>query len=347
MPILKKDRKSEKNKTNGKKFSKIKYSGLFLLFEILFTSVSLTLLIFYGPFTNVKKNVVSMFINSGRHQYVAKWFLSDTEINNLTNYSTAKSGKTTNSETTNASEIHVQHLNDTGIDLENVESVGGKFKGYILVIKDPTRVKVGYTKNLGKEGQITSVMAQRYNAVAAINGGDFTDEATAGSAKYTGTGGIPIGNLISNGKVISSFNGDSNNKIQSFGLTSGGTMFVGNYSVNDLLAANANDAISCESVLVVNGKSEAIGQESGLAPRTAIGQMKDGSILFLTIDGRTVGSLGASYEDVRNLMLKYGAWNAVALDGGSSSTMYYNGDIINNPSDAVGERYVPSIVYAK
>ena len=124
-------------------------------------------------------------------------------------------------------------------------------------------------------------------------------------------------------------------------------MFVGNYSVNDLLAANANDAISCESVLVVNGKSEAIGQESGLAPRTAIGQMKDGSILFLTIDGRAVGSLGASYEDVRNLMLKYGAWNAVALDGGSSSTMYYNGDIINNPSDAVGERYVPSIVYAK
>lgn len=347
MSIFKNKRKSEENKTNGKKLSKLKYSGLFLLFQILFTSVSLTLLVFYGPFTNVTKNVVSMFINSGRHQYVARWFLSDTEINNLTNYSTAKSGKTTTLEKTNASEIHVQHLNDTGIDLENVEAVGGKFKGYLLVIKDPTRVKVGYTKNLGKEGQITSVMAQRYDAVAAINGGDFSDEATVGSAKYTGTGGIPIGNLISNGKIISSFDGDNNKKIESFGLTSGGTMIVGNYSANDLLAADANDAISCEAALIVNGKPEVIGQESGLAPRTAIGQMEDGSILFLTIDGRTVGSAGASYEDVRNLMLKYGAMNAVALDGGSSSTMYYNGNIINNPSDAVGERYVPSIVYAK
>lgn len=347
MPIFKNKGKSEQNNTNGKKFSKLKYSGLFLLFEILFTSVSLTLLVFYGPFTNVTKNVVSMFINSGRHQYVARWFLSDSEINNLTNYSVAKNGGTTTSEKTNASEIHVQHLNDTGIDLENVESVGGKFKGYFLVIHDPTRVKVGYTKNLGKEGQITSVMAQRYNAVAAINGGDFADEATVGSAKYTGTGGIPIGTLISDGKVISSFDGDGDKKIQSFGLTSEGTMLVGNYSANDLKALNVNDAISCEAVLVVNGKPEVIGQESGLAPRTAIGQMKDGSILFLTIDGRSIGSAGASYEDVRNLMLKYGAMNAVALDGGSSSTMYYNGDIINNPSDAVGERYVPSIVYAK
>lgn len=347
MSIFKNNKKSENNNIGVKKISKLKYSGLFVLFQILFTSVSLTLLVFYGPFINVKKNVVSMFINSGRHQYVARWFLSDSEINNLTNYSTAKSGELTTSEKTNTSEIQVQHLNDTGIDLENVASAAGKFKGYFLVIKDPTRVKVGYTKNLGKEGQITSVMAQRYDAVAAINGGDFSDEATAGSAKYTGTGGIPIGNLISNGKIISSFDSDSNKKIQSFGLTSAGKMIVGNYSANDLLAANANDAISCEAILVVNGKPEVIGQESGLAPRTAIGQMQDGSILFLTIDGRSVGSLGASYEDVRNLMLKYGAMNAVALDGGSSSTMYYNGDIINNPSDAVGERYVPSIVYAK
>ncbi|SMC24753.1 Exopolysaccharide biosynthesis protein [Clostridium acidisoli DSM 12555] len=345
MSVFRRDGKSTENKTNKRRFSKLKYSGLFLLFEVVFTAVTLTLIVFYGPFTNVKKTVVSMFINSGRHQYVAKWFLSDDEINKLTNYSNAKNGLITSNQKSDVNEIHVEHKNDSGISVETVNS--SKFKAYFLVINDPTRVKVAYTKYLGKEGQITSAMAEDNGAVAAINGGDFADEATIGGEKYTGTGGKPIGILISNGKVISDNNGNPDKKIQSFGITPDGKMRVGNYSVNDLKAANVTDAISCESMLLINGVPQVIGQESGFAPRTAIGQTRDGSILFLAIDGRSISSLGASYEEVRNLMQQHGAFNAVALDGGSSTTMYYNGDVINNPSDAVGERYVPSIVYAK
>jgi exopolysaccharide biosynthesis protein len=345
MSILRKDRKLNENGKNKRGFSKIKYSLLFLIFEIFFTAVTLTLIVFYGPFINVKKAVVSDFINSGRHQYVARWFLSDAEINQLTNYSNAKNGLTTSNAKADVNEIQVEHINDTGIQLENVG--GGKFKGYALIINDPTRVKVAYTKYLGKEGQITSVMAQENDAVAAINGGDFEDEASTGSAKYTGTGGKPIGILISDGKVISDNNGHPDIAIGAFGMTPDGKMHVGKYSVNDLKALNVTDAISCEAMLLIDGSPQVIGQVSGPAPRTAIGQTKDGSIIFLAIDGRSLSSVGASYEEVRNLMQQFGAINAVALDGGSSTTMYYNGDVINNPSDAVGERYVPSIVYAK
>ncbi|MDD3224670.1 MAG: phosphodiester glycosidase family protein [Clostridium sp.] len=346
MFILNKNKENKKKEDEKKsKIGKIKYSIMFVLFEIIFTMVTLVFIVFYGPFNNVKKTVVGALITSGRHQYIAKWFLSENEINNLTGYSSSQKGLTTSSEKTDTNEIHVAHKDDTGIDFEKVP--GSKFKGYFLVIHDPTRVKVGYTKNLGKEGQLTSVMAEGYNASAAINGGDFQDEASSGGQKYTGTGGKPVGILISNGKVISDCFGNPNQKLPAFGINKDGKLLVGKYSVNDLKAAGVTEAISSDPIILINGKPQSNLGEGGIAPRTAIGQTSDGSILFLTIDGRQLGSAGATYEDVRNLMVQNGAINAILLDGGSSTTMYYNGEVVNNPSDPVGERYVPSIVYAK
>jgi exopolysaccharide biosynthesis protein len=60
------------------------------------------------------------------------------------------------------------------------------------------------------------------------------------------------------------------------------------------------------------------------------------------IDGRTLESFGATLRDVQDILLEYGAVNAANLDGGSSTTMYYNGKVINKPSDKLGERTVPS-----
>ena len=65
--------------------------------------------------------------------------------------------------------------------------------------------------------------------------------------------------------------------------------------------------------------------------------------MFLVIDGRQIHSLGATLRDVQDVLLKYGAYTAANLDGGSSTTMYYNGKVINRPSDALGERAVPSV----
>ncbi|MBU3176561.1 phosphodiester glycosidase family protein [Clostridium estertheticum] len=64
--------------------------------------------------------------------------------------------------------------------------------------------------------------------------------------------------------------------------------------------------------------------------------------MLLTIDGRSVKSLGTTLLDVQNILLQYGAVTASNLDGGSSSTMYYNGKVINNPCDISGERKVVS-----
>lgn len=326
-------------------FYKLKYSLMFIVFEIIFTCITLVFIVFYGPFTNVKKTVVGALMTSGSHQYIAKWFLSDADINKLTNSDLAHEKLSLATEKIDVNEISVQHKNDTNIERYDVD--GKKFKGYMLVVPDPTRVKVGYTKNLGKEGQCTSVIAQENDAVAAINGGGFSDESSSGNSKYTGTGGKPIGILMSKGKLVSNNSGNLTQKVPTMGIDAEGKLLVGNYSINDLQSNNVTDAISFGPILVLNGKPQEITEEGGIAPRTAVGQRKDGSMLLLVIDGRQISSAGATYEDVRNIMIQYGAVNAINLDGGSSSTMYYNGDVINNPCDAVGERYVPSVVYVE
>ncbi len=82
----------------------------------------------------------------------------------------------------------------------------------------------------------------------------------------------------------------------------------------------------------------------GVAPRTLIGQRADGAILLLVIDGRSATSLGATLKEAQEVIYKCGAVNAINLDGGKSTTMYYNDKIINNPSDSLGERAIPTAI---
>lgn len=94
------------------------------------------------------------------------------------------------------------------------------------------------------------------------------------------------------------------------------------------LAKGVTSACSFGPALIMNGvplnKRNAF--NSGRNPRTAIGQRADGAILMLTIEGRQVDSLGATYDELVEILYSYGAVNATNLDGGSSTIMYLNGE---------------------
>jgi exopolysaccharide biosynthesis protein len=132
-------------------------------------------------------------------------------------------------------------------------------------------------------------------------------------------------------------------------ITKEGVLLVGPHSINEMKKLGVTEAISFGPAIIVNGETTIKSGDGGwgIAPRTAIGQREDGTILMLVIDGRQADSLGATLKDVQNIMVKYEAYNATNLDGGSSSTMYYDDEIVNNPCDPLGERSVPSIVYVK
>jgi len=315
-----------------KKKSKLKSLLAFLIFEFIFMSFTTPLLVFYGPFENVKRTVTGMTWNSFTLQKIPKAFLSDGAISRILGDGYAISDVDT--ESINLLNFGIKHTRK--IELFDIES--SNFKGKMLLVGDPTRIKVGYSNQMPRAGETTSSIAKRNGAVAAINGGGFID------TKWAGTGGAPLGYLISNGKYISGEIKDKDKKRDTIAFTEDGMLIVGKHSENDLKKYKVKEAISFGPPLVVNGKPTIKGDGGwGISPRTVIGQKEDGSVLLLVIDGRSLKSFGATLKEVQDIMLKHGAVNAANLDGGSSATMFYDGKVINTPSDALGERSVPSV----
>lgn len=338
-------KKPSTNKARGKKKRKKKKKLSFKLilgffaFEIVFTLLTGPFMLYYGPFKNVKTTFVGSAMTTMSHQYIATLFLSDEKINEILNGQEIEEVDYNVAE----SEVKLPTVKDETIERYDIST--GKFTGYMLVVKDPTRMKVGYTAKLGKEGQLTSEIARANKAVAAINGGGFPD----GSQNYTGTGAVPTGIIISNGEVVYKEPGSESVEYDVMAFTGKGELIVGKHKLADLEKLKVKEALTFGPTLVAGGKGTIKSGDGGwgIAPRTAIGQRADGAILLVVIDGRRVTSLGATLKDVQNIMLENGAVNAINLDGGSSSTMFYNDEVINNPPNSLGERAVPSIVYVK
>lgn len=218
-----------------------------------------------------------------------------------------------------------------GIDIVNVS--GSTFNGKMMIVYDPARVFVGTSGNFGEDtsGKTVLEIYNSYDNIAAgINGGGWDDH------EGHGTGGIPLGMVISQGEVLW---GLSDISYECCGITDEGKLVVGTFTVQQAQSMGITDAVGFGPTLIVNNvPTEALGSGGGLNPRTAIGQRADGAMLLLTIDGRTSNSLGASLRDVQDIMLKFEAVNAYNLDGGSSTSMLFHGEHVNVNASVWGLR---------
>lgn len=208
-----------------------------------------------------------------------------------------------------------------GMIYENVN--GTTFKGYVLLIKDPARVTVGVSSNdfaHATAGMRIFELADKYNAVAAINAGEFRDDGGVG------TGYAPMGLTYSEGNCVwndglsRTFMGfDKNNRL----YVAEGTTYA---QAEEL---GMRDAVSFQTgnVLITNDGTNVTyyyaDSNTGVAQRTAIGQCADGTVIFLVTDGRTASSMGATRNEIIDTLISYGAVTAGMLDGGSSSMLYY------------------------
>lgn len=306
----------------------IKYIILFILFQVIFVPVLVMSLIYYGPFKAVREMLVTTAMNTMTHQYFATMFLDQEEIDEII----ARNRPSEEIGNQDLNDIKISDAVDNGIELIDVSS--SSFKGYLLIVNDPSRVKLATAPRLGTVGATTSQIVEANDAIGGINGGGFKDDAL-------GTGGKPDGLLMQDGKLI---NGYEYSSYKVVGLDYDNKLIVSNStSYTALKKLNVRDAVSFGPVIVINGQPTIYSGTGGygIHPRSAIGQRKDGAILMLVIDGRQVDSLGATLKNVQDIMLQYGAYNAFNLDGGASSTLVYNNKVVNHPSDIMGERYVP------
>ena len=336
--VTPKSQQQKKKLNKGIKIAIITITSLFLI------GLSTGLFLLYGPYHGFRDWLITTAMTTQSHQYLATWFYSDETIQKVLSQNvTIESGESTNTDLINqtpnfniptyANEYEKQILTkDPGNDLYKLIKIEGKgYKGYLVAIYDPSKVKVAVTNQLGTKGNYLTTMAKNNNAIVAINGGGFYDPTLSGA------GGMPHGSVIKDGKIIWTF-ARSNVGGGVIGFTKDNKLLLSSMSAEQALAQGVRDAVEFGPFLIVNGKPSFIKGNGGwgTAPRTVIGQRQDGIVLFLVIDGRRLSYPGADMVDLTEIMTNYGAYNAANLDGGTSSALVINNELINDPIDSDG-----------
>ena len=221
---------------------------------------------------------------------------------------------------------------EEGVYLKEVS--GSTWRGLVMLITDPTRVKLVDTKNQYVCGEKVEMMTERVGAVAGINGGGFVD-----GANYDSNGGTPMGLIIEDGQLVCPSYADDYYTHSMIGINSDGALILRHVTPKWAMENDIQSSVTALCYLIVNGEGliSKNGGSWGIAPRTAIGQRKTGEYLFLTVDGRQIDwSIGCDLIDLETVMLNEGAYNAAMVDGGTSTVMVYQNEIINRPSNGEG-----------
>ena len=347
----------------------LRYVGRFFLWLSLSLAVLLVGAYFFfyyinkGPSEHFRDLFVTSAMESSAGGILAKIYLSDEEIEAIRE----RNKVTETTDVTDPTLIHVlaadaEHSADTaqspaaeepaddtldvsgdpdgdGIEIHEVH--GPMYSGKMMIVYDPSRVHVSsiseFTHSGG--GWTLAQHVEKSGAVAGINGGKYED------VSGMGIGGWPEGLVISNGELRM---GDPGGVYGVYGFTNDNILVVGNMTASQALSMGVRDAVTFGPALIINGKSAGYqGIGSGLNPRTAIGQRADGAVLLLVIEGRKTSSLGAAMSDLIEVMQEYGAVNAANLDGGMSSSMIYNGEMVVSNCQLRDERRMPTafVVY--
>lgn len=207
---------------------------------------------------------------------------------------------------------------------------GEGYQGKLAIAKDSSQVILA-KNTLSGRGQTVTELCEANGAVLGVNASGFYDP------EGKGRGNQPMGFVLSGGEYsgkalkgryqIAGFDWEDN--------------FRAGYGLE---ISELRDAVQFYPIIVLNGEKHINGSFGmGIQPRTMIGQTADKATLLLVIDGRRVGhSLGTTVSECADILLRYGCWIAMNMDGGSSSSMTYNGRMITKTSSSMAEgRYLP------
>lgn len=245
----------------------------------------------------------------------------------------------------------------TGITLHQASFEGSLFGAnqYLCVLEVASGARFDIVPSVDRTLEKTSVIAEKNDAVAAINGSFFNMSAPYGSVNYLRVDGEQLapnapdtyenpggGRSIRQTGAVATFNG-------------------GLYVLkSDALARwehdiEAEDVVTTGPVLLIGGEAEPIVSNDfnrRRNPRTAVGRRPDGTVLLVVADGRNAEAAGLSMPELQQVMLSLGCCDAINLDGGGSTAMVVRGEVVNHPSDnkrfdSAGERSVANAVIVR
>ncbi len=294
-----------------------------------------------GPSPAARDTFVTTVLESGNMKFLAHIFLNNEQIEEIVKKTSMEKMDTDIDQDLINTETEAEgNFDENGIEVVTIN--GSNYFATMLIVKDPSKVRVGttYQGGWGEFGKNIDDLVRDNGAIAGVNGGIYKADLNHG--------GCPYGVCVSNGHIqLNDPSGYPYYGMYMIGLDRKNILrivdiegwspdqfstFVQEQGIRDAVAFQdeASDSNNHFVPLVINGEARELnGAGSGANPRTVIGQRDDGAILLLVTDGRgKAGHLGATASDLISIMLKYGAVNAANLDGGSSSCMYYNGEML-------------------
>ena len=237
--------------------------------------------------------------------------------------------------------LYVNHsgLDEVGLDLytrqgDQVLAIDAKngilavrireelFRGVLILAKYPDRLSCAAAENWGIEGRTAGQIAAAHGALVAMTASGFRDSEKEGTAQ-TGAamcGGVPYGEHLKPG-------------YKRIELRSDNRLYV--VDAPDGFHPDCTDASEWSPALIVDGQTVVTKEDHYNArnPRCCLGQTADGTVLMLCIEGRYLDSLGATAPECAEVLSRYGAYQAMNLDGGTSAILWYDGRYITRCSD--------------
>lgn len=226
----------------------------------------------------------------------------------------------------NKYEAEIQNRGENN-DYKIIDLTVANNKGWLVVVYDPSDVHIMKSRafktpnNDGKENIID--MTKRYGATIGVNGGGFYDDGKVSKD-------IPFGYIIENGKVIYKSHSRESDII---GMSNDNKLMLVHTTGEKAVEMGMRDGLEFGPFLIIDGKRQ-INLKPTKAARNMIAQRDDGIILFLVTDGLSYS--GITFNEGIDVLEKYGATTAANLDGGASTQLVVNGELLNSPKNALG-----------
>ena len=270
-----------------------------------------------------KNDYTDLVFNTAKTYDIKLWMSGKYSIYKISIYENALATGVVNNNAIDSYYTVVEENNDYKI----IDLTVANNKGWLVVVYDPSDVHIMKSRafktpnNDGKENIID--MTKRYGATIGVNGGGFYDDGKVSKD-------IPFGYIIENGKVIYKSHSRESDII---GMSNDNKLMLVHATGEKAVEMGMRDGLEFGPFLIIDGKRQT-NLKPTKAARNMIAQRDDGIILFLVTDGLSYS--GITFNEGIDVLEKYGATTAANLDGGASTQLVVNGELLNSPKNALG-----------
>ena len=289
-------------------------------------------------------SVVGLLLTGSFSYSMLKTFVLAETISTVASTSTSTNTATA-SQAAKTATVTDSSYKDDNISINLTETTVNNTQVYVadVTVSSSEYLKTAFAQNAFGTNVTakTSETAADNNAILAVNGDYYGANST--------------GYVIRNGVVYrdSVRENSSNGDLAIYKDGSFKIIYEDQISADQLVKDGVVNLLAFGPALVENGEiavgtNEEVGQAMASNPRSAIGIIDENHYIIVVSDGRTSESKGLSLYQMAEVMKSYGVKTAYNLDGGGSSTLYFNGQVINKPTtggNKISERAVSDIVY--